>query len=204
MTESEWLACEDPQAMLAWLLDEHQHQVEPTAGCMPSDRKLRLFDDALIESLDMNTPAMLAGQLSPRSETAARIAADLLRDIAGNPFRPMPSLWSQRSYYPDPDGNGPPVVERYPSSPWLTPTVLSLAQAAYQERQQGGTLDPLALAELSDALEEAGCQEEALLRHLRGEEVIPSPHMPKWGFWQPLRGPHVRGCYAVDTILGLE
>ena len=67
-----------------------------------------------------------------------------------------------------------------------------------------GTLDPFRLAVLSDALEEAGCGNEWLLRHLRGEEVVPSPHMLKTGFWQPLRAPHVRGCWALDLILGKE
>ena len=37
---------------------------------------------------------------------------------------------------------------------------------------------------LGDALEEAGCADEALLAHCRGP------------------GPHVRGCWAVDLILG--
>lgn len=32
-----------------------------------------------------------------------------------------------------------------------------------------GTLDPFRLAVLSDALEEAGCDDEAILRHLRGQ-----------------------------------
>jgi hypothetical protein len=37
---------------------------------------------------------------------------------------------------------------------------------------------------LADALEEAGCADELLLAHLRGP------------------GPHVRGCFAVDLVLG--
>ena len=37
---------------------------------------------------------------------------------------------------------------------------------------------------LADALEEAGCSDEAILCHCRGA------------------GPHVRGCWAVDLILG--
>ena len=39
---------------------------------------------------------------------------------------------------------------------------------------------------LADALEEAGCTDEAILNHLR------SP------------GPHVRGCWALDLVLGKE
>jgi hypothetical protein len=39
---------------------------------------------------------------------------------------------------------------------------------------------------LADALEAAGCSDKAILSHLRGP------------------GPHVRGCWPVDLILGKE
>ena len=39
---------------------------------------------------------------------------------------------------------------------------------------------------LADALEEAGCSDDELLGHLRGP------------------GPHVRGCWALDLILGKQ
>jgi hypothetical protein len=68
-----------------------------------------------------------------------------------------------------------------------TPTVLTLAQAAWDERILPAlTLDPCRLAVLSDALEDAGCTDDAILDHLR------SP------------GPHVRGCWALDLLLGKE
>ena len=87
----------------------------------------------------------------------------LLREIFGNPFRPT----------------------RFDPSWRLSPDVLSLAQAAYDERElPSGHLGSARLAVLSDALEEAGCADADLLSHLR------SP------------GPHVRGCWAVDLILG--
>ena len=71
------------------------------------------------------------------------------------------------------------------SPSWQTPTILSLAQAAYDQRRlPSGELDPARLAILSDALEEAGCADANLLSHLR------SP------------GPHVRGCWALDLLLG--
>jgi hypothetical protein len=66
-----------------------------------------------------------------------------------------------------------------------TPAVVSLARAAYDERHlPGGELDPERLAVLADALEEAGAPAE-LVAHLRSA------------------GPHVRGCHAIDLILGL-
>jgi hypothetical protein len=72
-----------------------------------------------------------------------------------------------------------------PSAAWQTPQVVALAQAAYDQRElPAGPLDPARLAVLADALEEAGCADAGLLGHLRGP------------------GPHVRGCWAVDLLLG--
>jgi hypothetical protein len=63
--------------------------------------------------------------------------------------------------------------------------VVALAQAAYDQRDMpAGTLVPARLAVLADALEEPGCTNSDILDHLRGA------------------GPHVRGCMAVDLILG--
>lgn len=68
----------------------------------------------------------------------------------------------------------------------LTLTVVGLAHAAYDERQlPSGELDLQRLGVLADALEEAGGADE-LVVHLRGP------------------GPHVRGCWAIDAILGLD
>jgi hypothetical protein len=91
--------------------------------------------------------------------------AQLLRDVAGNPFCPV-SL-------------DPAVLT------WNDSTVVRLGQAAYEERDMpAGTLDQGRLAVLADALEEAGCSDSDILSHLRGP------------------GPHVRGCWAVDLLLG--
>jgi hypothetical protein len=88
----------------------------------------------------------------------------LLRDILGNPFRP---------------------VTLAPA--WRTPDVLSLAEAAYEQRTlPAGTLEPEGLALLADALEEAGCDNADLLGHLRGP------------------GPHVRGCWALDLVRSVD
>jgi hypothetical protein len=45
-------------------------------------------------------------------------------------------------------------------------------------------MDPARLAVLADALEDAGCTDAELPGRLRGP------------------GPHVRGCWAVDFVLG--
>jgi hypothetical protein len=66
-------------------------------------------------------------------------------------------------------------------------TLVRLAQQIYEGRSQpSGNLDLARLAVLADALEEAGCQDAAVVDHLRSF------------------GSHVRGCWAVDLILGKE
>src|SRR5262249_47479988 len=60
----------------------------------------------------------------------------------------------------------------------LTPAVTGLAEAIYRQRDFTG------LPILADALEDAGCADSALLSHLRS----------------PV--PHVRGCWALDLVLG--
>ncbi len=74
-----------------------------------------------------------------------------------------------------------------PSLAWQGGTVRELARTAYDERRlPEGELEPARLAVLADALEDAGCADPELLGHLRGP------------------GPHVRGCWAVDLVLGKE
>jgi hypothetical protein len=92
----------------------------------------------------------------------------LLRDVFGRlPFRPLPPIL-------------PAVLT------WSGATMVRLAQAAYEERTlPAGTLANARLAVLADALEEANCQDEAMLRHLREQGSI-----------------HIRGCWVVDLLLG--
>jgi hypothetical protein len=64
---------------------------------------------------------------------------------------------------------------------WRTETVLAVARRAYDAREFG------ALPILADALQDAGCDSADLLNHLR------DPHAE-----------HVRGCWALDLVLGKE
>lgn len=77
------------------------------------------------------------------------------RDITGNPFRP---------------------VEFRPE--WLTSDVVGLSSVI----DATGYFDRLPI--LADALEEAGCTSEDVLRHCREQEL------------------HVRGCWVIDNLLG--
>jgi hypothetical protein len=61
---------------------------------------------------------------------------------------------------------------------WLTSTVTELARGIYEER----AFDRLPI--LADALMDAGCDDAELLDHCRSA------------------GPHVRGCWVVDLVLG--
>ncbi len=63
---------------------------------------------------------------------------------------------------------------------WEGGTVPKLAQAIYAD----GAYDRLPV--LADALEEAGCTNAKILAHCRGA------------------GPHVRGCWALDLLLGKQ
>jgi hypothetical protein len=63
---------------------------------------------------------------------------------------------------------------------WQTTSVVGLAQTVYTERAFAY------LPILADALEDAGCCDQDLLGHLRGP------------------GPHEKGCWAVDLILGKQ
>jgi hypothetical protein len=86
---------------------------------------------------------------------ANAVLSGLLRDIFGDPFRPT-------------------KLDRR----WLTANVVDLARTIYEER----AFDRLPI--LADALMDAGCADETILKHCRS------------------KGPHVPGCWLVDLILG--
>ncbi len=62
----------------------------------------------------------------------------------------------------------------------LTPTVEQFAESVYDDR----SFERLPI--LADALEEAGCTDAAILGHCRGP------------------GPHARGCWVLDLLLGKQ
>jgi hypothetical protein len=102
----------------------------------------------------------------PVSTGAGRpILCALVRCVFGNPFRRVAVNPAWLS--------------------WNDSTVRRLAQAIYDDRQLPyGLFDRSRLAILTDALEEAGCDNADILNHCR----------------QP--GDHARGCWAVDLLLG--
>lgn len=223
MTEHEWLTSADPRAMLQHLQTgaiafRYRPGGFPASYPAPllvaTDRKLTLFSDAALSigycqlgdhgkwaTLWDRADHMVRPHDTLTPERLSHLA-NLLRDIFGNPWRPV-------------------TLQPH----WLTPTVKALAQAAYDLRLGSvcptchtwgidtvhdertgrtdhvtcptchgygylddgnvsrGWLNPARLAVLSDALMEAGCDCEEILSHL----CIQS---------------HVRGCWVVDLLLG--
>jgi hypothetical protein len=215
MTEDEWVACTDLRKMLAFLASK------------TSDRKRRLFACACVRRLwhllyepsraSVETSERYADGLASRKKlTKARMAAqevllrastsdigwpraakDAARDavkVAATELDDGTDLAWLGSYRYE-DGNrallydifGNPFRSNAFNPSWQTATVMSVAQAAYDDRAlPEGLLDCTRLAVLSDALEDVGCTDAAILDHLR------------------CPGPHVRGGWALDIVLGKE
>lgn len=201
------------------------------------------------------------------------VKANLLRCIIGNPFRPvtLPMQTLAFSGQPKDDWSPAPPAATIRHCPWLTPTVLMLAQDAYERRVgrkcnecpkwegveirvgfdavqavidfgerrkacrcrgtchiDDGSLDPLTLSALADALEEAGCKEQDAGNWRRchgcgelfvyihkysacnspgcdGEDSSPAAKWVAHPIVAHLRspGPHVRGCLALDLVRGV-
>jgi hypothetical protein len=192
MTEAEWLASTDPFALLQRTERVSQRKGKLfVVGCYRQhDPELRnRLDREAILAVEGNADGLVSdeelyanrgrGKVGYRIATACSatppvpmfvilatglikdrqreqaIQCELIRDIFGNPFRPV-------------------AVD--PS--WRTSTVVALAQQMYESR------DFAPMPVLADALQDAGCDNEDVLAHCRGA------------------GPHVRGCWVVDLILG--
>ncbi len=121
-----------------------------------------------------------------------------LRDLVGNPFQDLSKI----------------------DYSWFSKDVKSLALAIY-DNIEDFVLDPQRLLVLADALEEAGCTDMSMLRHLRGFSICPSCtgtgrdnygdrcnvcFHKDWPLgWQPYPAlTHVEGCWVVDLCLGLQ
>jgi hypothetical protein len=195
MTESEWLACTDPQTMLKYLQG------------MASARKLRLFavaccrdvwnllDDLGRGAVEMaelfadgftGTEEMRAARLACKAAggravwyaaasdplIAARNTVLSIQSVVGGKAVVQANLLR--------DILGNPFRPSARHSAWLTPAVVDLASFIYDQR----TFDRL--PDLATLLEDAGCRDPGVLGHLRGP------------------GPHTRGCWLLDFLLGKE
>ena len=149
MTEEEWLTEHLAEALFCALADPL------------SPRKSRLLACACCRRVwsAMTDPSCRhAVALSePDSDVEKAFQADLLRDIFGNPFRPVAF---------DPTRRSEAAVE--------------IAAGIYEDR----AFERMPI--LAGALQDAGCDHPDILSHCR----------------EP--GTHVRGCWAVDLVMGKE
>lgn len=196
VTEEEWLTCHDPIRMQSFLQIWTRGERKAWLSAVACSRSIwqSLSDERIKNAMEVAERyadghasenewrvakgvaqcVMIDPATSSEEETAS--AADwaekfgtvvmavegviqcyFIRDIFGNPFRPVTL-----------------------SPRWLSETVVALATGIYQER----AFDRMPI--LADALEEVGCDHADILSHCRGE------------------GPHVRGCWVVDLILGKQ
>jgi hypothetical protein len=223
MTETEWLACTDPQKMLdflrgrasdrklrlfavaccrrVWhlLVDERSREAvevaERFADGAVTDQELGdaksnawefslhiVHEDERFFDLDQN-----ALDAADAPAWAAEWSVDYGSDYGGCPLRVV--VATQRALGTAEGNTQADLVRCFFGNPfrpvavdptWLTPGVVELARTTYEDR----AFDHLPV--LADALEEAGCDNADILAHCRGP------------------GPHARGCWVVDLLLGKE
>jgi hypothetical protein len=185
----------DAIAALECFTDGPGKQADQAALKIASDAADAAVEETVTDSRSFYAARTVASAVSPmQAWWTARWSADLWLSAVGksdkNSGSPAPQTLKKREkailvsllrdIIPDPFSS----IILTPTQ--RTPTVVSLAQAAYEERQlPSGELDPHRLSVLADALEEAGAPGE-LVTHLRGP------------------GPHVRGCFVVDLVLHLS
>jgi hypothetical protein len=210
MSEAEWQAGTDLRSMLRQLpaLTGQQHR--------PWRRKLRLFAvaccrrspfwlaDARMRAAVEAAERYADGLATPEDLDAAYTPAHLAQLTGSVVAHRGASSWvAEEVSHPRHFTPGEPpysalcrllreiVGNPYRPAPscrdWVGRDAGRVARAAYDGRHaDSGEMDPLALGALADALEEAGCPDAELIAHLR----------------EP--GPHHRGCWAVDNVLGLS
>ena len=207
MTEAEWLTCGAPHQML--------NQVQTSV----SVRKLRLFTVAVYQAMfppfyttDAGIGADYADGLAAEDVFLAAIGPSggwspnlrCLVEPTGGVYSIVDHVYDdmseQISTWGTYRGSSEPFLRKCaedisqiardifgnPFRPvtfdpsWRTPTVTALARGMYESR------DFSAMPILADALQDAGCDNEDVLDHCRGP------------------GPHVRGCWVVDLVLGKD
>lgn len=115
---------------------------------------------ATIEAAYEATPGQDESRISAAASARESLALGrLVQEVFGNPFRPV-------------------TIE----PAWLKGSDGAVAAMARWIEEEWRVEE---LPYLADALTDAGCTAQSLLRHLRGDD-----------------GGHVRGCWALDTLLG--
>ena len=222
MTEDEWLTCTDPEKMLGFLEGRASERKLRLFACACCRRIWRLLVDERSRQAVELSERFADGQATSEELAAAAYAATgAVHDRQGGSNAPAYAAADPTTIgafiaadYADAAASAA-VRDAMRTEPWrsttirnveerhqtlllrdlfgplpfrpialnpssLTFAVKGVAQALYADRP----FDQLPV--LADALEDAGCDNSDILRHCRG------------------RGPHVRGCWALDLILGKE
>lgn len=227
MTEQEWLICTDPQRMMLHMVDRpYDDTIRGGVAGPPliSDRKLRLFacacrdysiyapfpkSDYKNDGAGIRNPVFTASVWCQGNEwIRPEVVIGFIRDIAGNPFRPVfrdrlhqcGRCW----------GNAPMGIPCEHTSFRFNETIMSIAQAICDDHR----FDDMPI--LGDALEDAGCDTQDVLRHCRQDErchgclghgYLPTVHpcnVCDGDGWIRRVVIHVHGCWVIDLILGKE
>jgi hypothetical protein len=191
MTEAQWLTCDEPSDMLAFVANDLSPRKE-LMFVLACSRKIQLLPElegkAQMELLERYAEGQVGRE---ELESLAPVLGFLVRRLPG-----LASDYTQDWAVSAGEGRYATNVLRDLFNPfhpvafdaqWLTwneGRIAHLAQAAYQTRCDDESIDRDRLLVLADAFEEAGCTDFNILDHLRGP------------------GPHVRGCWALDMILG--
>lgn len=205
MTEGEWLASEEPLAMLAFLrYKQASARKYRLYACAAVRRFWHQLDDERSRNAVEVAERFADGKVTRRQLAESETRSDALH-VSGGGMARKTLHRSARHAANDVSStreggqltsmlrcvfrhlSRPPLVVDPAWLSWDGGVAVRLARGVYDERQlPPGTLDPDRLLVLSDALQEAGCEDGEILTHLRGP------------------GPHIRGCWVIDLLLGKE
>jgi len=193
MTEQEWQSCTDPQLMLEFLKSKASHRklrLFAVACCRRvwdclddlghgAVEMAELFADGLAGTEEMRSARLACKTAGGRAVWYAAASDPFI--AARNTVLSIQSGGEGMTTAPakllrDIVGNPFRAMRFNPS--WLTPAMLGLASSIYEER----AFDRL--PDLGVELEGRGCTDADMLGHCRGS------------------GPHARGCWLIDLLLG--
>ena len=211
MTEAEWVACEDPTPMLEFLRNRGSSRKFRLFGCATCRRIWHLFTmeesracvetaeryaDGQASQLQLSAAAHRAMNFPWRVVSEVYLTAEAAAETAyspnGKPFQHILVVAGNASLVANDreeqiaqsdllrDIVRNPFRLRAFAPSWRTDTVSPSPAQMYESR------DFSAMPILADALQDAGCDSADVLDHCRGP------------------GPHVRGCWVVDLVLGNE
>jgi hypothetical protein len=221
MTEAEWLACADPAAMLKFLSGKSSNRKLRLFAVLCCRRISNLLDTRGLTALDIAEQFADGLACEEQLQEAERMAEDAFNEFYGDQEYAAETVVSacdldalesasRAAWFVSQlvDVGVPrPLIKATrrltqrqqcrwlrdmltpfrPSSPvcfavlaWNDGTVRRIAEGIYE----GRAFDRLPI--LADALLDAGCDNDDLIQHCRSD------------------GPHVRGCWAVDLILGKQ